>query len=340
MSVVVINLNPGVIIIDNEDPSIKYTGDWTIDTNQFGQWNVGGQLYRGSQHTTSTAGASFSFDFTASWIKVYGTVIPTTRDTPIPYRCEIDGVIQHHRLIPANYTRNHEILCSSSDYTHQGSRTLTITLVNGTVPLFIDYIELPGPSITSEEPSYGTIRWDWDDGRIRYTPRGAWGGNRLGAGSLTRTNGAKATIPFTGTRITALGRIYREDFPSINATATYSIDRQEPIEFVVPAYPSSNELPVADGHPLAKQLLFQTEKFYTGEHEITIEYRGSNTTAPLALEYIYVDNNAGFKQPVPVAAIAGGVVGGFIFLVLLFMVCVYLRRRRRQGVAIPSEAKR
>ena len=143
---------------------------------------------------------------------------------------------------------------------------------------------------------------------------------------------------------------YFHDFPRNNSSATYIIDDQLPITFVVPAFTSTT----ADA--VYNQILFQIRNLSTGNHKLVVAYQGNSETAPLAIEYFVVQDapspstsstgggtttgTATGPSSVPtgtssynskkssIAAIVGGASGGLILL-LLFMFLILRRKHRK-----------
>ncbi|KIK04494.1 hypothetical protein K443DRAFT_417841 [Laccaria amethystina LaAM-08-1] len=61
------------VIVDNEDPSITYTGSWTQNTDKFVPGSLpSGLPYHNSTHQSVNAGDSFAFSFTGSSVSIYG----------------------------------------------------------------------------------------------------------------------------------------------------------------------------------------------------------------------------------------------------------------------------
>ncbi|KJA21748.1 hypothetical protein HYPSUDRAFT_67446 [Hypholoma sublateritium FD-334 SS-4] len=61
------------IFVDNDDPSISYSGSWTLDQSTFHAGNVpSGSPVGNTTQTSNTAGDAMSFSFAGSSISVYG----------------------------------------------------------------------------------------------------------------------------------------------------------------------------------------------------------------------------------------------------------------------------
>ena len=137
------------------------------------------------------------------------------------------------------------------------------------------------------------------------------------------------------------------------ATATYTIDDQDPINFIVPVSSNANSY--------YNQILFDIGQLSLGQHKLVVEYFGNSTSVPLALNY-FVQQNAPSSTtnnsptstssaPVPLisssssspssstttvidrkptGAIVGGVIGGLVLISLLLGLFFFCRRRSNQ----------
>ena len=123
------------------------------------------------------------------------------------------------------------------------------------------------------------------------------------------------------------------------APATYTIDDQDPINFLVPV--SSNSLSYYN------QILFDTGQLPFGQHKLVVTYFGNSTSVPLALNYFVqqdsdaptsTSNNSSTSTSVPpgssisttTEAIIGGAIGGVVFISLLLALFFFNRRRNNR----------
>ena len=147
------------------------------------------------------------------------------------------------------------------------------------------------------------------------------------------------------------------------ALATYTIDDQDTINFVVPRSNVSLS---------RNQILFETTQLYPGQHELVVTYLGNNTTEPLALNYFVQQDapsstssndtptsiststsvpsgtSSSNSSPSsstnihgkPTDAIIGGVIGGVVLISLLLAPFFFKRtrcnNRRLQSLTVPS----
>ncbi|KAG6896487.1 hypothetical protein C0992_007979 [Termitomyces sp. T32_za158] len=142
----------------------------------------------------------------------------------------------------------------------------------------------------------------------------------------------------TRTRLTWVGSI--PSGPKGNVTGSYTIDgtSKHDSHFNVSAGPVSNDI------------FFTTHKLYpTSHHWINVTYTGNGTSdPPLVLHYVYIDTGTRSESPFPAplssnststqkagsgndaGKIAGGVIGGIVFLLALLAIALFLTRRRRR----------
>lgn len=126
------------------------------------------------------------------------------------------------------------------------------------------------------------------------------------------------------------------------ASATYTIDDQDPINFVVPISSNNNTY--------YNQLLFDTGQLPFGQHKLVVTYFGNSTTVPLALNYFVQQDASSSTSSINTTsipsgsasnssespsssttvhrdAIIGGVIGGLV-LISLLLVLLFINRRR------------
>ena len=125
------------------------------------------------------------------------------------------------------------------------------------------------------------------------------------------------------------------------ASATYTVDDQDPISFLVPVSSNSNTY--------YNQILFETGQLPFGQHKLVVTYLGNSTTVPLALNYFVqqdtsssTSSNATSSLPSgtssnsstssstavnrePTEAIIGGIIGGLVLISLLL--ALFFNRR-------------
>ena len=140
------------------------------------------------------------------------------------------------------------------------------------------------------------------------------------------------------------------ELPKGSSPATYSIDGQSPIDFLLVGLPASATTTIYN------QKFFETGQLTEGSHTLKAVFEGNNST-PLTLTSLIVQNgtfssttpsvssqvtsstpssvisgaSAIVKSSTPVGAIAGGVVGGLALIVFVIFGCLFLHRRHKRA---------
>lgn len=143
------------------------------------------------------------------------------------------------------------------------------------------------------------------------------------------------------------------------ASATYAVDDQDPINFLVPISSNSNTY--------YNQILFETGQLPSGQHKVVVTYYGNSTTVPLALNYFLQQDASSSSstssnntttasgsipsasssnsspsssttiQRKPTEAIIGGITGGVVLISLLLALFFFNRRRNKRRAQTLSE---
>ncbi|TFK23470.1 hypothetical protein FA15DRAFT_620792 [Coprinopsis marcescibilis] len=341
------------VVVDDDDPSFEFTGDWVVRRSDFEGYLAYGKTYRGSQHGTTTSG-NLSFSFTGSELLLLGTsAVQDSEDgTRNPrWGCQVDGIsIAAQRPYPG--PANNYPLCKMdilSDVRWTGSHTLTVNATSGDGAIFwVDSIRyLPPGNATLDRP---TVMIEHTDPSITYAI-GNWQ-------TITDTDrsdvilamepGATLGLSFTGSKITWVGWS-PEGYPAGNSTATYSLDGGPPVAFNFSGPPST--------FTLRYQTYFEIDSLSPEPHTLIVTHQGPST--PLTLDYFLVEDGdflipsnplrvlpssstpsatpsrtaepeASTSSDSPTGAIAGGVVGGVVIIVALGFIFFLLKRRDRR----------
>jgi hypothetical protein len=136
------------------------------------------------------------------------------------------------------------------------------------------------------------------------------------------------------------------EFSFSPSSATYSIDGETPISFLLKG------LPVNSTTTVYNQKFFETVQLSPTSHTLKVVYEGNNST-PLTLDYLIVQNGTSSSSTttslptstgstvsatstptgfVPVGPIVGGVIGGLALVVFAVLGYFLLRRRPKLGV--------
>ncbi|TFK19862.1 hypothetical protein FA15DRAFT_722806 [Coprinopsis marcescibilis] len=305
---------PVWFIVDDSDSSIIYNGDWTIEKGSFGDRNIGGKVYQGSQHA-ATGNAGLSFTFRGTGISIRGTW--KVHSEPFLVKCTLDKV-EIDRFKPWNPSldTNWITLCAHHGAT-PGLHTLDVSVLRAPETFLVDSIAYLSGNETDQSyaPSKSLIFSASDAVSLFYGPGIGWGrGVGRDRGDIwAETSGAGCIVQFNGTRISWYGSLYR-NFSSNPAMGTYSINGQPPIAFNISGFLAADERPSEWGPAAYKEfnhMFFQTPELASGSHVMEVIYHGSLREAPLVLNHLLIENDSPPpRESMPVAAIAGGVVGG------------------------------
>ncbi|KAF8811571.1 hypothetical protein BYT27DRAFT_6442198 [Phlegmacium glaucopus] len=344
-----------LVLVDDTDPNISYSGPWFAVQNT--QTNIGnlGIPFLNNLHGVNVD-ANLSFPFSGSSVVVLGTSITTKASgTQVPtWECFVDN--NSIGWSTASYfAENNWIFCQNNQL-QDGPHVLSVRAkVSNQQTFWFDQIQYIPSS---------NLRIDSSDPAIQYSS----GWQPLnGIVNFTQIAGSTLTYQFSGISLSWISIIYTTiSSPPNSSSATYSIDGQTPTTFLVPAPPSG----IAR---LYNQILFQTAVLSPGHHELVVTYRGNDSQGvdsqpPLSLDYFVVQDapssstssssNApthAISSSAPsssstssstttnhIGAVVGGVIGGgFIMLLLLLIVFAFIRRRdnrRAQALNETSDA--
>lgn len=161
--------------------------------------------------------------------------------------------------------------------------------------------------------------------------------------------GCQCLLVVLGVSVSLLGFIPGANFPLKSSSATYSVDGQSPINFVVPGLSSPN------ASQLFHQVLFTTGQLSAGQHQLVVTHQGNVSAAPLALDYFVLQtgplpsgssstgstptSSSSSTSSTTKKAIIGGVVGGTILLLLLLSILfLFIRRRKNKNRGKPDDS--
>lgn len=138
------------------------------------------------------------------------------------------------------------------------------------------------------------------------------------------------------------------ELPFSPSSATYSIDGETPINFLL------RGLPVNSTTTVYNQKFFETAQLSPTSHTLKVVYEGNDST-PLTLDYLIIQNGTSSSvststtssissiptstgnaasatstpRGIPVGSIAGGVIGGLALAVFAILGFLFLRRRQK-----------
>lgn len=139
------------------------------------------------------------------------------------------------------------------------------------------------------------------------------------------------------------------ELPHAPSLATYSIDGNVENAFALQGLGSPSQA------TLYNVMEFETATLPYGQHDITVTFQSDNTSTPLTLGYLLIQNGSESSTPVPVptstsnttsiaasktgpnvGGIVGGVLGTLLFLLSVVAAFLFYRHWRRQRAADPK----
>ncbi|KAK0463104.1 uncharacterized protein EV420DRAFT_1732556 [Desarmillaria tabescens] len=211
------SVDGGLIIVDDQDADVAYTGSWT---------SAGSAMeYSQTIHASNETGASMSYNFTGTYISVYGDYDPRGSCSLV---FSLDGKSTEVNTPQINATAHHRQIWASSQLS-DGNHTLVYSVdschrnnatSSGTYGWF-DYILY--------QPSPGTLpaaKYVVDDTSSDIKWAGNW--SRTGVdGDFNVTahassKGASLELQFTGSAITVYGRL--DNLTNTLTSAAFAID--------------------------------------------------------------------------------------------------------------------
>ncbi|KAF8163683.1 hypothetical protein B0H34DRAFT_781303 [Crassisporium funariophilum] len=337
---------PRPIIVDDIDPDIVYTGPWFQDQGSQNSAGNFGPVFQDTLHGTKSD-ASLSYAFNGSRVVVFGSN-SLRNDSGVldpSWECFVDK-ISIGASKPFPFDENNWVFCQQ-DTLVDGPHVLTVNVTVAKAQTFwFDQIQyVPSASVALDQQ---IILVDSLDPELQYGP----GWQALGGtANMTSVQNAQFEFHFTGIQLSWYGFIPQE-FPHGPSPATYSIDGQTPINFLLKG------LPQVSGS-IYNQEFFSTQALSPGPHKLVVVHEGTGSTTPLTLDYIVVQNGtipatnttsnpnngttapasnttSGTKSKTPVGAIAGGVIGGLVLILLAVIGFLFLRRRDKRRLSRES----
>nr|GAT60394.1 predicted protein [Mycena chlorophos] len=331
-------------IVDDADPSIQYgsQGWFMADPTTLTGGNFG-PIYNGTTHATKS-NATLSYAFSGTSMSVYGTIaiVNNTGVVDPTWSCLVDGVAMSTSTFA--FFENHWLLCSQ-DTLAVGSHVLDVQVHSSGTPFYVDFLEYT--PLANDTFESAVLLYESTDEAVSFSS----GWTDLGGENATQSAGASVALNFHGTSVTMRG--YVPSQLAHNATwATYAIDDGAPVNFTLNG--------LRDNATEYNVVFFTTPELESADHNLVVTYGGSTAHTPLVLGDFLVTNtsssassssssstpaptpsvaaSASSHKGRPVGAIAGGVAGGILLLLAVFLVLCFRRRRGRRRDEFPLDA--
>lgn len=152
------NLTGKTVIVDNEDPSIRFTGSWTRNTDRFHSgYPPDGYPFHNSTHQSTKPGDNFIFRFSGTSLNIYGILDWANLGT-VSASYTLDGatasqtytVTTSSSMYQDSTTDEHNFLLYSNTTLTAGDHTLVVNVTKCVNQTFIfDYL--------TYQPSFSTL---------------------------------------------------------------------------------------------------------------------------------------------------------------------------------------
>ncbi|KAJ7727582.1 hypothetical protein B0H16DRAFT_250922 [Mycena metata] len=274
-------MSSNVVIVDDRDPAITYTGSWS----QAGASSE----FDGTTTCSTTQGTSASYTFVGTSVTVYATI--AAKDPPdAAMSFELDKTTTGTFVPPsgATYDIHHQPVWASP-VLEDGTHTLVITQTQAQTAcvIFLDHISYETTSDTAGP-------YFIDDGDPRITYSASWTSAGAEYDFMHTTHGSTAvgaTLSFTfqGQGISFYGDLNSGALTS----ASISIDKGPAASYVAPAQSAAVS---------SNNLLFDSGDISEGTHTIVVTADNANA---FWVDYLLVrPNSPGFTPSTPTAPTA------------------------------------
>ncbi|KAF9477160.1 hypothetical protein BDN70DRAFT_934454 [Pholiota conissans] len=269
---------PRWVMVDDTDPAIKYTGDWTANKGGLDASGNWGLPYLSTVHATKTSG-SFTYTFSGTEFTVTGS-IQIQRTVPsenTSWECIVDGT--SITVDNPQGVENRMQFCAKAGLS-DGPHTLRVNAAGTSVQTFyFDHLQyIPSASVSLENKSIyidvGDPMWQFDKGWFGAYP-----------GFMTNATGSKVNFEFTGVSFIWYG-FYAMPYPFAPTTASYSMDGGAPISFTL------NGIAAQATIVQYQQVFFTTQPIVYGIHNVEVTYNGDSDSTPLSVQVIVVQTGS------------------------------------------------
>ncbi|CAA7265192.1 unnamed protein product [Cyclocybe aegerita] len=267
------------VVVDDTASGFSYSSGWSLVSGA--DWDKQGNFgptYLNSLHSTTASEASFTYTYTGSRGRVYGTTNIRNKEDPT-WECFVDGT-KIPTGDPFQYTENNWVLCSWNNVADGRHTVRVVARSQGRNFLFDRFEYVPSSSTNIQN---AVISASFSDSALQYSS--GWGT----LGNIARhapAAGATLTIPFYGTGVKWVGYIPIE-LPKGPSTAEYSLDGGPVTTFTVPGS--------YGGVSQYNQYVLQVNGLSRGQHTLRVTSRGTTSQTPLVLCNLFFEGSA--SQP-------------------------------------------
>ncbi|KAK7040306.1 hypothetical protein VNI00_009774 [Paramarasmius palmivorus] len=270
-------------LVDDRDPRVKF--------GPKDAWFTGGveDEHSGTTHGTDSANASMSFQFSGTYIEVWGT-IPHSKESPVKPVTQFtidDGTpTSYAPLIQKDPVRRQKMFVSKN--LADGNHELRMVNTQDKGRVWIDYLAF-SPSGVDMQSDIEIV--DDRDTRVSFNPGNAWflagvAEEHLGTTHGTTSANAEMVFRFKGTYIEVYGTNPHRNESPVDPVTAFTVDDGTPVNYA----------PSITDTPLQRQRMFASPNLTAGEH--TLRMVNTRENGKVWLDYLaFVPSGDGQPQP-------------------------------------------
>ncbi|KAJ3937693.1 MAG: hypothetical protein NXY57DRAFT_1080170 [Lentinula lateritia] len=325
-------------IVDDQDASLKYTGNWSLAGQQVDFSQTASTGSTGATASFSFSGMSnltthiFEFLFSIGNPIYKGNFLTAVGDLYGGGTCNctfsIDGALTNFTFAAPHGNQYQQTLWTSPTL-NDGNHTFIYTVSscnNSESPVWLDYLLYNASGTTSVIG--GTNFFDDQDSRIAYS--GNWSsipGEDDFRGTITSLGpSSNFLFDFKGTSIQVFGRVDNASIGEITE-ASFSVDKAPSVSFTA----------VTASNAVHNKQFYASRPLDTGQHQLAVSNTGN---IPLWIDYILVRGQTTISNAAPskvtgtshhhnISVIVGSIVGGVCGTLLLFGIILLYRHFKR-----------
>ncbi|KAJ4481028.1 hypothetical protein J3R30DRAFT_3732803 [Lentinula aciculospora] len=315
-----------IFIVDDQDASIKYTGNWSL---------AGQQADFSQTASSGSPGAIMSFSFSGNLVTAVGDLYAGETCNAM---FSIDGVLTNFTSPVTNSNRYQQTLWTTPTL-NDGNHTLVYTVAscnNSNSTPWLDYLLYNSSSISGIG---GTTFFDDRDSRIAYTGTyNSTSGEDDFRGTITGVGQSSSLLlNFEGTSVQVFGRVDNASVGEIT-DASFSVDGAASVSFTA----------VTASNVVHNKQFYASRTLNPGQHSLAVHNTGN---IPLWVDYILVrgqstmgnatsfNSGTGSSHRHEVSVIIGSVVGGVSGILLLIGFAILCKRRSRFEISLTNSPR-